>query len=329
MLRSRIGGPAGPLASALSLGTLPFGTTVDEKTSFAILDRFVEAGGNLLDTADNYAFWAPGGTGDESEATIGRWLAARGPELRDRVLISTKTGARPTVPGTGLETAEGLSGAAIRKAAEDSLRRLGTDRIDVYWSHIEDRTVPLEETVEAFDALVGAGKAVVLGCSNHATWLTERARATARAGGMTPYTCVQQRCSYLQPRFDLGLPETGHVHVTRELLDYVRGEADMTLMVYSSLISGAYTRPDKPLPEAYDHPGSVRRLAVLGEVADELGASVNQVVLAWLMAGDPPVVPIVGASSVAQLDEILGAVDLELPGELKDRLDAAALTPAA
>ncbi|MEU8564857.1 aldo/keto reductase [Streptomyces cyaneofuscatus] len=329
MLRRRIGGPTGPLASALSLGTLPFGTTVDEETSFAILDRFVEAGGTLLDTANNYAFWAPGGTGDESEATIGRWLAARGPALRDQVLISTKTGARPTVPGTGLETAEGLSGPVIRKAAEDSLRRLGTDRIDVYWAHIEDRTVPLEETVEAFDALVRAGKADVLGCSNHATWLTERARATARAAGMTPYTCVQQRYSYLQPRFDLGLPETTHVHVTQELLDYVRGEADMTLMAYSSLISGAYTRPDKPLPEAYDHPGSVRRLAVLGEMADELGASVNQVVLAWLMAGDRPVIPIVGASSVEQLEEILGAVELELPGELKERLDTAALGPAA
>ncbi|MFJ9323503.1 aldo/keto reductase [Streptomyces globisporus] len=321
MLRRRIGGPTGPLASALALGTLPFGTTVDEKTSFAILDRFVEAGGNLLDTANAYAFWVPGGTGDESEATIGRWLADRG--VRDEVLISTKAGARPTVPGTGLETAEGLSGAVVTKAAEDSLRRLGTDRLDVYWAHLEDRTVPLEETVAALDSLVKDGKATVLGCSNHATWRTERARAVARAGGMTPYTCVQQRYSYLQPRFDLSLPESAHVHVTPELLDYLRAESDLTLMAYSALISGAYTREDKPLPEAYDHPGSARRLAVLGEVAGELGATPNQVVLAWLMAGDPPVIPIVGVSSVEQLDEVLGAAELRLPEELKGRLDSA------
>lgn len=138
MLRRRVGGPSGPVVSALCLGALPFGTTVDEKTSFAILDRFVEAGGDLIDTADNYAFWAPGGTGDESESTVGRWLASR--RLYDKVVISTKVGARPTVPGSGLETAEGLSAPVIRKAAEASLRRLGTDRIDLYWTHIEDRS---------------------------------------------------------------------------------------------------------------------------------------------------------------------------------------------
>lgn len=136
MRQRRIGGPTGPLAGALCLGALPFGTSVDEKTSFAILDRFVEAGGNVIDTANNYVFWLPGTTGDESETTVGRWMASRG--VRDDVLISTKGGARPTVPGTGLETAEGLSAGAIGKAAADSLRRLGTDRIDLYWTHIGD-----------------------------------------------------------------------------------------------------------------------------------------------------------------------------------------------
>ncbi|GHB95047.1 aldo/keto reductase [Streptomyces rochei] len=322
MLRRRVGGLSGPLVSALCLGALPFGTTVDQKTSFAILDRFVEAGGDLVDTADNYAFWAPGGTGDESERTIGRWLADR--RRYDDVVISTKVGARPTVPGTSLETAEGLSAPVIRKAAEDSLRRLGTDRIDVYWTHIEDRSVPLEETLGALDGLVGDGKVGVLGCSNHATWRTERARATSRAHGWTGYTCVQQRYSYLQPRLDIGLPEGGHVHATAELLDYVRAEPDLTLMAYSSLLSGAYTRPDKSLPAAYDHPGTGQRLTALREVAAELGATVNQVVLAWLLGGDPPVIPIVGVSSVEQLDEALGAVALELPVELRARLDHAA-----
>ncbi|MFE0808460.1 aldo/keto reductase [Streptomyces sp. NPDC058848] len=322
MLRRRVGGPSGPVASALCLGALPFGTTVDEKTSFAILDRFTEAGGDLVDTADNYAFWVPGGTGDESESTVGRWLASR--RMHDKVVISTKAGARPTVPGSGLETAEGLSAPVIRKAAEDSLRRLGTDRLDLYWTHIEDRSVPLEETLGALEELVGGGKVSVLGCSNHTTWRTERARSIARANGWTAYTCVQQRHSYLQPRFDIGLPESGHVHVTAELLDYVRSEPDLTLMAYSSLLSGAYTRPDKTLPAAYDHPGTGQRLSVLREVADELGATPNQVVLAWLLGGDPPVIPIVGVSSVAQLDEVLGAVELGLPAESRARLDHAA-----
>ncbi|MCI3226843.1 aldo/keto reductase [Streptomyces sp. NP-1717] len=321
MRRRRIGGPGGPLASALCLGALPFGSSVDEKTSFAILDRFVEAGGNLIDTANNYAFWIPGSTGDESETTVGRWMASRG--VRDEVLISTKAGARPSVPGTGLETAEGLSAGVIRQAAADSLRRLGTDRIDLYWTHIEDRSVPLEETLGALDELVKVGRAGLVGCSNHTAWRTARARDLSRANGWAAYTCVQQRQSYLQPRFDTGLPESGHVHVTPELLDYVRSEPDLTLMAYSALLSGAYTRTDKRLPAAYDHPGTAARLAVLREVADELGASPNQVVLSWLMGADPAVLPIVGVSSVAQLDDVLGALEVELPAGTRARLDVA------
>lgn len=321
MRRRRIGGPSGPLASALCLGALPFGSSVDEKTSFAILDRFVEAGGNLIDTSNNYVFWVPGATGDESETTVGRWLASRGG--RDDVLIATKAGARPTVPGTGLETAEGLSADAIGAAVEGSLRRLGTDRIDLYWTHIEDRSVPLAETLGTLDALVTSGKAGLIGCSNHAAWRTAQARDLSRANGWAAYTCVQQRHSYLQPRFDTGLPEAGHVHVTPELLDYVRSEPELTLMAYSSLLSGGYTRADKPLPAAYDHPGTPARLAVLREVADELGATPNQVVLAWLMGADPAALPIVGVSSVEQLDEVLGALEVELPAEARARLDVA------
>ncbi|MBY8853190.1 aldo/keto reductase, partial [Saccharothrix sp. MB29] len=120
---------------ALCLGTLPFGKFVDEETSFAIMDRFVEAGGTFLDTANNYVFW-DGGTGDESEEVVGRWLAARG--NRDEVVVATKVGARPRTPGTGLENAEGLAGDVVRSAAEASLKRLGTDRIDLYYSHVED-----------------------------------------------------------------------------------------------------------------------------------------------------------------------------------------------
>jgi aryl-alcohol dehydrogenase-like predicted oxidoreductase len=316
-----VGGPAGPATSAICLGALPFGTTVDQETSFAILDRFTEAGGTFIDTANNYSFWIDGATGDESETMLGRWFAARG--NRDDVVLASKVGGRPRQPGLGLEATEGLSDKAIRTAIDASLSRLGTDRIDLYYAHVEDRSVPVEETAGAFAQVVADGKAGVLGCSNHPTWRIERARQVARAHSWPAYTCVQQRYSYLRPRPGARLPEGGHVHATDELLDYVRSEPDLSLMAYTSLLFGAYTRPER-LPEHYEHPGTTARRAVLAEVARELGVTPIQVVLAWLIGGDPAITPIVGVSSVAQLDECLGAADLELPAELRHRLDAPA-----
>lgn len=303
-----------------ALGTIPFGSTVDERTSFAILDRFAEAGGTMIDTANNYPFWAEGCTGDESEATIGRWLASRG--IRDRMTIGTKCGARPTVPGSRtLDHAEGLSAAAIHAAIEGSLRRLGTDTIDVYWAHVDDRSVPLEETVGAFAELVTQGKARAIGASNIPAWRLERARAISRAAGRPVYTHLQLRHTYLRPRPGVRLPEAGHTLVTDEALDYVRSEPDLTLWAYNTLMYGAYTRPDRPIPEIFQHPGTTSRLAVLNEVAGELGATPNQVVLAWLIGGNPPIVPIVGVSSLAQLEEAIGAAELKLDDELRARLD--------
>ncbi|RJL33080.1 aldo/keto reductase [Bailinhaonella thermotolerans] len=301
----------------LALGALPFGTRVDEETSFAILDRFAEAGGTVIDTSNNYAFWLDGATGDESETVVGRWLASRG--ARDRMVISTKVGARPTIPGDRtLDHIEGLSAAAIRKGAEGSLRRLGTDRIDVYWAHVEDRSVPLEETVGAFTELVDAGTVKAVGLSNHRTWRAERARALAPAHARP--SCLQLRHSYLRPRPGARLIEGGHQQVTEEVLDYVAAEG-LTLFVYNSLLAGAYTNPDRPLAGYYDHPGTTARLARLREVAAELGATPNQVVLAWLMTGEIPIVPIVGVSTVAQLDEVLAATALTLDPALRAHLD--------
>ncbi|NUR87613.1 MAG: aldo/keto reductase [Nonomuraea sp.] len=302
---------------SIALGTIPFGSTVDERTSFAILDRFVEAGGTTLDTANNYPFWTEGCTGDESEATLGAWMASRG--NRDQIVLSTKVGARPTIPGDRtLDSAEGLSAAAITRAVEGSLRRLRTDRIDVYWTHIEDRAVPLEETLGALDELVRQGKVRQLGASNLPAWRLERARGLAANHGWTPYTHVQLRHTYLRPRPLAVLAESGHKLVSDEMLDYVHTEGDVTLWVYNALMAGAYTRADRPLPESYDHPGTARRLAVLHEVADELGATVNQVVLAWLQADGH--LPILGVSRLAQLEEAVAEVKLD--GALKDRLDA-------
>ncbi|MER6506831.1 aldo/keto reductase [Nonomuraea sp. NPDC001636] len=305
----------------IALGTIPFGTGVGLRETFAILDRFQDAGGTMLDTANNYPFWNEGCTGDESEEAIGAWLAARG--NRDRIFIGTKGGARPTVPGDRtLDSAEGLSAAAVARATEGSLRRLRTDYVDLYWSHIEDRSVPLDETLGALNTLAEQGKVRALGASNIAAWRLERARNLSGAHGWLPYGHLQLRHTYLRPRPFTRLPEGGHTLASDDALDYVAAEPDVTLWAYNTLMAGAYTRADRPMPEIYDHPGTARRLAVLREVAGELGATPNQVVLAWLMADGH--VPVVGVSTTAQLDEVVGAADVKLDAELRARLDAVA-----
>ncbi|MFI0715821.1 aldo/keto reductase [Streptomyces inhibens] len=316
-----LGGGQGPRISAVCLGALPFGTTVDERTSFAILDRFAEAGGTFLDTANNYACWVPGATGDESELLLGRWLRSRG--AAGRTVLATKVGARPD-PARGPEwpaNAEGLGAPTVRAALQGSLRRLGTDRVDLYYAHIEDRGVPLEETVEALAGLVQDGVVGTLGAGNHRTWRLAEARHTAAGRGLPGFRAVQQRHTYLRPR--RGLPPDLQVETDEELLDYAAAHPDLTPVGYGTLMGGAYSRADRPLPERYDHPGSVARLRVLAEVAAECGATVNQVVLAWLMGGPVPVVPVLGVSSVGQLDESLAALDLRLDPVQRARLDTA------
>jgi len=302
--------------SEICLGTMYFGYRTDEATAFAILDRFAEAGGTFLDTANNYGQWH--GDAGESERVIGRWLRSRG--MAGRMVIATKVGARTTVPGDpDSRHWQGLGTAAIREDAETSLRNLGVDRLDLYYAHIDDRATPLEETVGALATLAESGKAGLLGCSNTHTWRIERARAIARVAGRPGYSCVQQRYSYLQP-----LPEHHQSDIVTEgLLDYAHAE-NLAVLAYSPLLGGYYAHPDRALPGGYAHPGSQARLAVLQEVAGALGATPNQVVLAWLLAkSQPPVIPLPGASSVAQLDEIIAATELTLDEETIRCLDQA------
>nr|AQQ75274.1 hypothetical protein [uncultured bacterium] len=311
--------------SVLSLGAMLFGTVIDEATSFAILDRYVEAGGNFIDTSDNYAFWVHGDQGGQSEELLGRWRRSRG--VGDEIVVATKVGARPLAPGTGyVDNPEGLSAKAIRESAERSRERLGMERLDLLYAHIEDHRVPLQETVAAFGELVAEGAVGLLGVSNHWTWRVERARNLAAAAGLPGYEVLQYHHSYLRPRADLpselssdGAPGAAGP----DLLSYLREEPGLTLVAYSPLLKGAYTRVDKPLGAEYDHPGTAVRLAALRKVAAQTGATLNQVVLAWLMGGERPVIPLVGVSSVAQLEEHLAAVDLELTAEQRIRLDAA------
>ncbi|MFF2371274.1 aldo/keto reductase [Agromyces sp. NPDC058110] len=308
---------------ALALGAMMFGTEIDEDTSFALLDRFVEAGGVWIDTADCYSFWASeSGYGGQSELLLGRWLAAR-PGVRDRVRLSTKVGAEPTDAANWPASREGLSAAAVRSAVEGSLERLGTDRVDLLWAHMEDRSVPVEETADAFADLVREGKAERLGMSNHPAWRVERARARAIATGGQPVDAMQLSRSYLAPR--PGAQPEGQNHrfgmLSDEQVDFAH-ENGIELWAYTPLLSGAYDNPAKAIPSAYEHPGSERRLTALTEVATELGVPRGQVVLAWLVGGTPSILPILGGSKLHQLDSALQGVALELPAELRARLDA-------
>src|ERR1700685_2124260 len=187
--------------SVLSLGAMLMGSRTDEATSFAILDRYVEAGGTFIDTSGNYAFWVHGTQGGESEELLGRWRRSRG--VGDELVIATKVGARPLAPGTSFtDNAEGLSARVLRESAERSLDRLGLSRLDLLYAHIEDPAVPLGETVEGFAALVAEGTVGLLGVSNHWAWRVERARGLAAAAGLPGYEVLQYQYSYLRPRTD-------------------------------------------------------------------------------------------------------------------------------
>jgi aryl-alcohol dehydrogenase-like predicted oxidoreductase len=312
--------------STLCLGTMFMGTRTDEETSFAILDRFVEAGGTFLDTANNYNAWV-GGHGRDSEDVLGRWLASRG--NRDDLRIATKLGAAKKDPNLPLSNTpptnyQGLSASTVDREARESLRHLSVEHIDVLYGHVDDLDTPLEETVGAFGKLVDEGIVGIPGISNVALWRVVEARETAARLGVAPYGAVQQSYSYVYPR-----PQPIRSNwATPELLDYARstGTADrpgLTVMAYSPLHQGVFTRDDKPLRDGADHAGSRARIAELRAVAAEIGATPNQVALAWLLGGEVPVVPVFGASSVAQLDEALGAADLVLDEETRARLDNA------
>ncbi len=313
--------------SALCLGAMNFGSTTNPETAIAILDRFVAAGGTFIDTANNYN--QIHGEGGESEELLGGWMRARG--NREQLVIATKCGAWTTVRGNpDDENWEGLGAAAIDSAVKGSLARLGVDRIDLYYAHIDDRSTPQDETVGAFGRLAADGIVDLVGCSNTTSWRLERARRLAADQGVAPCSVIQQRHTYLWPKplrqggiERLGSPHFRHVGI--EHIDYLNEHRDVTLVAYAALLGGSYGRPERPFPAelGYAQPAAYARFQVLRQVAQEVGATPNQIVLAWLLQQDPIIIPLFGASSLGQLDEALDAVDIRLDAEVMDRLDSA------
>jgi aryl-alcohol dehydrogenase-like predicted oxidoreductase len=294
------------------LGTMDYGTRVDERTAFGILDRFVESGEYWLDTANCYSFWNdPTGLGGASERVLGAWLREN-PSVRPRVGIASKVRQDPLVAHVWPESAEGLSADAIQRGVTGSLDRLGIDHVDLLWAHAEDRSVSLEETVAAFGEVVACGRATRIGAANHASWRVQQARGIARDLGVAPWSALQLRHSLVQPRPGTTVPEQGHKFLEPGDLDFAQSEG-LALWCYSPLMMGGYTRDDRPFSPAYAHPGTDRVLRVLAETAAELDATPNQVVLAWMMAQG--ISPIVGASRMEYLDEALRARSLTLSPE--------------
>jgi aryl-alcohol dehydrogenase-like predicted oxidoreductase len=305
-------GDSGVEVSAFCLGTMYFGTRTDKKTSYRLLDHFVEAGGSFLDTANIYARWVSGGVGGESEALLGEWMRER--KNRSDMFIATKVGFE--YPGVE----RGLRASQIEAECEKSLKRMGIDAIDLYYAHVDDRDTPMEETMAAFDRLVSAGKARLVGASNFLAWRLEKARWVSQTHGWAEYCCVQQRYSYIRPK--PGASFGAQIAANDDLLDYCRTRG-LTMLAYSPLLSGAYTRADRFFAEGYLGPDTDARLAALKAVSTEVGATANQVVLAWMQQSDPPVIPLVAASTADQMRENLGALEIELGAEQMARLNVA------
>ena len=297
----------------LCLGGNVFGWTLDEVGSFAVLDAYVAAGGNFIDTADVYSAWSRGNAGGESETIIGRWMAARG--NRDALVIATKVGMLPS--------ANGLSADVIRRAAEASLERLQTDRIDLYYAHRDDREVPQEETLGALHELVREGKVRQIGASNFEADRLESALAVSASEGLAAYVA-------LQPPYNL-LDRHGY---ERELRAVCERHGLACLPYYGlarGFLSGKY-RPDGPAVESrrargvLETYGNERGWAVLVEldrVAAAHGVPVAAAALAWLRAQPTVVAPIASATSAAQLGELVASVSLQLSADELAALAAA------
>jgi len=306
-------GRSGLSTAPLVFGGNVFGWTADEATSFRLLDAFVDGGFNAVDTADVYSAWAPGHTGGESEGVIGRWLKAGG--KRDKVLILTKVAMWPAQPG--------LSAANIVSAVEGSLKRLQTDYIDLYQSHQDDAETPIEETLEAFDKLVKAGKVRAIGASNFSPTRLSESLATSAAKGLARYETIQ-------PKFNL----FDRDQVEGELAALAAREGLGVIPFYglaAGFLTGKY-RTDADLEgkarartilRDYWNDKGKRVLAALDAAAKAVSASPAQVALAWIMAHPAITAPLASATSVEQLNELMGAARLKLPADVIEALNAA------
>jgi aryl-alcohol dehydrogenase-like predicted oxidoreductase len=302
--------------SRLCLGGNVFGWTIDERASFDVLDAYARAGGNFIDTADIYGRRGSNGLG-ESERIIGRWLAARG--NREQLVIATKVGMAPDAPG--------LSHEQVTQGAEDSLRRLGIDRIDLFYAHRDDPDTPLEETLGAFQGLIDGGKVRHAGASNYSAARLAEAVSVGERPGMARYVALQPHYNLLERDYE------GE-------LERLCEQAGLACVPYFGLargfLTGKYRREGGPVDspraegvrELYFNERGFAALDVLDEVAAAHATTVAAVSLTWLAAQPTVAAPIASATSPEQLAGLLPSLTLELSPEEIDRLGTAGVAPA-
>ncbi len=303
----------------LILGGNVFGWTADQDTSFAVLDAFVAGGGKVIDTADMYSVWVPGHKGGESESVIGAWLRQRG--KRDDVIITTKVGMLP------IDGVQGLNPAHIAKAVEGSLQRLGTDYIDLYLSHCDDPETDQAEVADAFDRLVKAGKVRSIGASNFTADRLSSAVEGQEGNGLARYQALQNQYNLLERDEYKGAVQ-----------DYCVAH-DIGMTPYFGLASGYLTGKYRKAEDAkgaragavgkYIEGNGPRVLAALDAVAAAHQVSLAQVALAWIAAQPGIAAPIASATSVKQVEDLLGAIHLQLSLEDLAQLDKASKASVA
>lgn len=294
-------GQSGLQVAPLALGGNVFGWTADEPMSFRLLDAFVDAGGNLVDTADGYSHWAPGHHGGESEAVIGKWLRRSG--KRDRIVLATKVGKWSQRPG--------LTRANILQSVDEQLARLHTDVIDLYQAHADDPDTPLEETLGTFAELIRAGKVRAIGASNYGAPRLAEALAVSKQHGLPRYEAVQ-------PEYNLVRRDA----YEGELQDLVTTEqlgAIPYFALAAGFLTGKYRSPEDlqgrargGMVDGYLNAHGLRVLGAMDDVAARHGCSLVAVALAWLMAKPGVAAPIASATTPEQLDELLAATELKL-----------------
>ncbi len=303
-------GQSGLSIEPFVLGGNVFGMTAGRDASFAILDRFAERGGGMIDTADVYSAWVPGHKGGESESMIGAWLKARG--ARDKILIATKVGMMPG----------GLKPDRIRDAAQGSLDRLATDTIDLYFAHKDDPDVPLDEVLGAFAELVDAGMVRAIGASNYSADRLAEALRVSDANGLPRYTVVQP---------ELNLLDRGQYEGALQKLCIAEG---LGVVTYFSLASGYLSGKYRTSDDLGKSPRGARVgrylegkgpkvLTAMEAIAAETGATLSQIALAWVAAQPGVTAPIASATTVEQLDDIMGSLDLALTATQRAALTAA------
>ena len=313
MIKREIG-KSGIQVYPFAFGGNVFGWTIDEKTSFGVLDAFIDLGLNFIDTADVYSRWKPGNTGGESETILGNWLKKSG--KRNKVVLATKVG-KPMG-----ENMKGLSKRYITQAVEASLKRLQTDYIDLYQSHDDDKDTPLVETLETFTGLIKQGKVRAIGASNYSSDRLAEALQVSAANGLAAYQC-------LQPEYNLYERE----HYEKEL-ELVCLKNNIGVINYYSLASGFLTgkyRSENDLSKSprgqgikkYLNDRGYKILAALDEVSAQYHTTPGTVALAWGMARPGIVAPIASATSIAQLKETAQAVDLQLSSDAMTLLNKA------